>query len=194
MKPRPVAAALIVALAYGCKRDARSDAATSDTTKPDAVNSDAGKAGQASPTANAVTFDGIGRARIGATVAQLREAGAVPDAKPGESACRLVHLDWMPAGTRVMLTNDTLARIDVDTTSQVRTLDGAGNGDTETRIHQLYPNVRSLPDKYVPTDHDLIVSSPNDTLRQIIFDTDGKTVKRYRIGKQPEVSFVEGCG
>jgi hypothetical protein len=100
----------------------------------------------------------------------------------------------MPSGTRVMLTRDTLARIDVDSSSQVRTIDGAGNGDTETRIHQLYPNVRTQPDKYVATDHDLIVSSPNDTLRQIIFDTDGKTVKRYRIGRQPEISLVEGCG
>jgi hypothetical protein len=193
MKTQSIAAAFIVALACGCKRDAQ-PSTTTDTTRPDAVNSDAGKAGQVPPTANAVTFDGIGRARIGSAIAQLRDAGPVPDAKPGETACRIVHLDWMPAGTRVMLTRDTLARIDVDSSSQVRTIDGAGNGDPETRIHQLYPNVRTQPDKYVAIDHDLIVSSPNDPLRQIIFDTDGKTVKRYRIGRQPEVSFVEGCG
>lgn len=194
MTARLIAAGFIVALAGACKRDAQSGTAASDTTKPDAVNSDAGKAGQPSPTATTITFDGLGRARIGATIAQLREVGPVAQAKAGESECRIVRLDWMPAGTRAMLTKDTLVRIDVDSSSQVRTLDGAGVGDAEARIHQLYPNVRVQPDKYVPAEHDLIVSSSNDTLRQIIFDTDGKTVRSYRIGKQPQISLVEGCG
>lgn len=191
--------ACAVVLACACKRDAQPDAskaaaARSDTAKPDAVNSDEGKAGPQPPTSGVVTFDGIGRARIGATLAQLREAGPVPDAKPNEKECRILHLDWMPTGTRVMLTHDTLARIDVEQASQVRTLDGAGIGDAETRIHQLYPSVKTAPDKYVPADHDLSVASPNDTLRQMIFDTHDAKVVKYRVGRAPEIWFVEGCG
>lgn len=191
--------ACLVALAVACKRDAqdaaaKADATRADTSRPDAVNSDAGNAGQPSPTSGVVTFDGLSRARIGSTLAQLREAGAVPDAKTGEKECRILHLDWMPAGTRVMLTNDTLARIDIQESSSVRTLDGAGIGDMETRIHQLYPKVRTAPDKYVPADHDLSVVSPNDTLRQMIFDTHEGKVVQYRVGRAPEIWFAEGCG
>jgi hypothetical protein len=164
-----------------------------DSTKGDAVNADANPR-QPSPTATIVTFDGLGRARIGASLAQLREAGPVPDAGPGGPGCRIVRPDWMPPGTRIMLAGDTVARIEVDSTSQVRTIDGAAIGDSETRIHQLYPRVETQPAKYEPSGHYLIVPSPNDTTRRIVFETDGKTVRTYRVGRRPEVDFVEGCG
>jgi hypothetical protein len=146
--------------------------------------------GTASPVA---TFDGVGRARIGASAAQLREAGALPAAGP-DAACRIVAVDWLPSGTRVMLINDTVARVDVDSLSSVRTVDGAGVGDSETRIRQLYATVQSSPHKYVDKGHYLSVASPNDSTRRIVFETDGSTVRRYRVGRQPEVDFVEGCG
>jgi hypothetical protein len=141
-----------------------------------------------------VTFDGLGRARIGTSAAQLREIGSVPRGGSGQSACRVVTLDWLPAGVRVLLVNDSVARIDVDSTSAVRTIDGAGVGDPETRIHQFYSSIETQPHKYVANGHVLIVASPNDSSRRIVFETDGNTVKRYRVGRRPEVDFVEGCG
>jgi len=177
------AAAAIVAL--GCQRDAQQDAAKDTTGATTAT---------ASPSTTVATFDGVGRARIGATVAQLREAGSVPDAAPGAAACRIVRLDWMPPGTRAMFAHDTLVRIEVDSTATTRTVEGAAIGDAESRIHELYPRVETQPEKYVATNHNLIVASPNDTLRRMIFTTDGKTVRGYRIGRRPAVDFVEGCG
>ena len=153
---------------------------------------------QSSPTTTVVTFDGIGRARIGATLAQLRDAGPVPDTPAGQAtgqtACRFVKLDWLPSGTRVMLASDTVARIDVDSTSTVKTIDGATVGDSEARLHQLYPRVETQPHKYVTNGHYLIVASPNDSTRRLVFETDGNTVKAFRVGRRPEVDFVEGCG
>jgi hypothetical protein len=154
---------------------------------------DTSTAGQTPGSAASATFDGVGRARIGEPASQLREVGAVPDAG-ADASCRVVALDWLPPGLHVMLISDTVARIDADSTSAVRTVDGAGIGDTEARIHQLYANVTTQPHKYVTNGHYLSVASPNDSTRRIVFETDGNTVTRYRVGRQPEVDFVEGCG
>lgn len=162
----------------GCKNDKTPGASTHEQTPASAV---------------VATFDGVGRARIGTPVSQLREIGSVP-ASPGNATCRMVTLDWLAAGLHVMLSNDTISRIDADSTSGVRTVDGAGIGDTEARIHQLYPTVETQPHKYVPNGHYLSVASPNDSTRRIVFETDGNTVKQYRVGRRPEVDFVEGCG
>jgi hypothetical protein len=174
-------AAIVALTAVACQREAQPDATKADTAKSAAANT------------TVATFDGIGRARIGTSVAQLREIGAVPAAGP-DAACRVVSLDWLPAGLHVTLINDTIARIDADSTSTVRTIDGAGVGDSETHIHQLYATVQTQPHKYVPNGHYLSVASPNDSTRRIVFETDGNAVKRYRVGRRPEVDFVEGCG
>ena len=53
--------------------------------------------------------------------------------------------------------------------------------------------MKSEPHKYVEAGHYLIVSSPSDTTRQLVFETDGKRVTSYRVGRTPEVRWVEGC-
>jgi hypothetical protein len=169
------ALALLVA---GCTRDKAQSSSASANAPPSSV---------------VATFDGVGRARIGSSAAQLRELGPVPQAA-NASACRVVTLDSLPAGVHVMLVNDSVARVDVDSTSDVRTVDGAGVGDSEARIRQLYAHVETQPHKYVANGHYLSVASPNDSTRRIVFETDGSVVKRYRVGRRPEVDYVEGCG
>jgi hypothetical protein len=185
-------------LLSACGGDQTGRGASTDSAQPTDSAQRAASTGATpernSPTTTVVTFDGIGRARIGASLAQLREGGAVPDAQAGQAACRFVKLDWLPAGTLVMLANDTVARIDVDSTSAVRTIDGAAVGDTEARLKQLYPRAETQPHKYVSGGHYVSVSSPNDSTRRLVFETDGKTVKTYRVGRRPEVDFVERCG
>jgi hypothetical protein len=190
---RRLAAGVTASLLLACARDQSSGSATTDSAQAPS-SAGATPVSQSSPSTTVVTFDGIGRARIGASLAQLREGGAVPDAPAGQSGCRIVQLDWLPAGARVMLANDTVARIDVDSGSTVRTIDGAAVGDTEARLHQLYPRIETQPHKYVSGGHYLIVASPNDSTRRLVFETDGNTVKTYRVGRRPEVDFVEGCG
>jgi hypothetical protein len=175
-----LSAAVLVATigVAGCKNDKNAALASNEQTPASAV---------------AATFDGVGRARIGTPVSQLREIGPVPRSA-GDAACRMVTLDWLPPGLHVMLSHDSVTRIDADSTSKVRTVDGAGVGDTEARIRQLYPAVETQPHKYVANGHYLSVGSANDSTRRIVFETDGNTVKSYRIGRRPEVDFVEGCG
>src|SRR5690349_11914118 len=62
-----------------------------------------------------VALVGFGAARFGMTREQFTAAGGgeIP-AAPGGEACRVVHPASFPAGVRVMLVNDTIARVDVD--------------------------------------------------------------------------------
>ncbi len=49
-----------------------------------------------------------------------------------------------------------------------------------------------FPNKYDDTKHDIVVDTRFNY--QIIFETDGKKVLKYRAGVLPGVGFVEGCG
>lgn len=137
------------------------------------------------PATDVVTFDGYRTLRIGATAPDL--------GKPSES-CAVTHPPAFPSGVDVMLTGDTIARIEVDTVG-VMTEAGAGVGDSEDRVRQLYAGrVETQPHKYTgPEGHYLVVTSATDTMRRAVFETDGKHVLNYRVGRRPEVDYVEGC-
>ena len=79
--------------------------------------------------------------------------------------------------------------------STVATREGARVGDSEARIKSLYGSaVRVEPHKYTgPTGHYLTVTPANDTRHLIVFETDGERVTMFRVGRKPEVSYVEGC-
>jgi len=56
--------------------------------------------------------------------------------------------------------------------------------------------VMTMPAKYDPHGKYLVIHPPQgaDSTRRIVFETDGKTrVTKYRVGREPEVEWVEGC-
>jgi hypothetical protein len=146
--------------------------------------------------------DSFGRLPLGVPIAQAAAAlgESIPFSFSTFDGCDETAAASLPAGTSVMVLKDSgqstayLERIDVDTTG-VLTAEGAGVGDSESRVLELYRGrVRVEPHKYTgPEGHYLIVSHPTDTLFLIIFETDGKRVERYRAGRRPAVEFVEGC-
>ena len=87
-----------------------------------------------------------------------------------------------------MISQGRIVRIDIRDPGIV-TADGARIGMTEKEIKRIYPNVKSEPNHYEPTSHYLSVSRKGSA-NLIIFDTDGKTVSQYRIGKVPDVQLV----
>lgn len=99
----------------------------------------------------------------------------------------------MPAGVSVMFAQDTIARIDVDSAGVASGL-GVAVGDSESKVTSAYDNVVTQPHKYLEGGHYLIVTSPTDSLRRGVFETESGKVVRFRFGKRPEVDFVEGCG
>jgi hypothetical protein len=146
----------------------------------------------------AVTDSGAGVLRIGMTRDSLALAlhATPPRHTKADSGCAYLDVAGIPAGFQTMWVAATLARIDVVAPS-LPTDRGASIGDTEARIDSLYHGrTTSMPDKYDPRGKYLIVrpASALDSARRIVFETDSThRVTRYRVGREPEVEWVEGC-
>lgn len=142
------------------------------------------------------TVDGLGKVKIGATAMEIASAlgEPLPPPKVAEVSCRYMRPTSLPAGVGIMLVNDSVARIDIDSAG-IQTSEGAGVGEDETRVVEIYRDrVTVTPHKYTgPTGHYLTVSPIGDSSRRIIFETDGHRVTKYRVGRRPAVEWVEGC-
>jgi hypothetical protein len=139
-----------------------------------------------------LTEEGIGPYHVGMTLAEARAAGDGLTLTDTTSPCYYARPKSAPAGISLMMTDGHIARINVDSTT-VATAAGARVGDTEERIRELYPGkVEVTPHKYTPGGHYMTVT-PGAGDRRIVFETDGKTVLRFRGGKLPEVGWIEGC-
>jgi hypothetical protein len=117
-----------------------------------------------------------------------------PTDDPEEQACDYAFLPNLPAGVGLMVFGDTVVRIDVDTTG-VLTREGVGVGSSEGEVLERYAGkVRRDPRPYSgPESHYLVVNAPGDSTFRIIFETDGKRVDGYRLGRRDAVDLIEGC-
>lgn len=140
------------------------------------------------------TFKGFQGIEIGMTIQSLSKATGLKFIKDSEAEedfdCTYARTPSRP-GIYFMLIKGIVARIDVDQ-GDYATPEGAKLGDSEKTIKRLYPKVEVEGQKYVPGGHYLTVRSP-DKLRAIIFETDGKKVTAFRVGRFPEIEWVEGC-
>jgi hypothetical protein len=145
-----------------------------------------------------VSESGAGVLRISMTREQLAlDLHEVPPARAkADSGCVYLDVPGIPAGMRTMWVGATLARIDV-TAPELPTDRGASVGDSETRIDSLYRGrATTTPAKYDPHGSYIVVrpESASDSSRRIVFETDNThRVTRYRVGREPEVEWVEGC-
>jgi len=140
-----------------------------------------------------LTFKGYKNIEIGMKIKDVVKATGLAfsyDAPPEENECTYAYTRSLP-GLYIMVIDGVVARIDVDK-GDYTTPEGARLGDSEEKIRKLYPKVEVEGQRYVPEGHYLIVRSP-DGSRAIIFDTDGKKVTAFRVGRMPEVEWVEGC-
>ena len=200
MHTRSIFTALLTLAAAACKAE-RTPASSGDTTTPVASAQPAPPPADTTstpPLADAewtVTADGIGALRVGMTAEDLRRVGG-DFTKPGTSSCVYVRPSRLPAGVMVMLGNGVVARVDVDSTG-VRTDAGIGVGDAADKVNAAYGDrVTATPHKYVQGGQYLSVrpTSPSDSNRRIVFETENGRVARFRSGRLPEVEWVERCG
>ncbi len=149
-------------------------------------------AGSQSP-GKVLTFKGYKNIEIGMKIKDVVKATGLVfsyDSPPEDNECTYAYTKSLP-GLYLMVIDGVVARIDADK-GDYRTPEGAKQGDSEKTIRKLYPKVEVEGQRYVPEGHYLIVRSP-DGSRAIIFDTDGKKVTAFRVGRMPEVEWVEGC-
>jgi hypothetical protein len=142
--------------------------------------------------------NGLGPVLVGMTVAQAEKAAGrkftTGESSEG-SSCTYSRPAGLP-GVSFMVIDGVIARTDVDKASQVTTFRGAKVGDSEARIKALYGSQITVePHEYVRNGHYLVFTPRDkaDRAFRVIFETDGKKVTRFRSGRLPEVSYVEGC-
>jgi hypothetical protein len=181
-----------LAALFACSPAAR-DTADTVTSNSDSAR-DTSVAADSAPPQWIVRADGIGPLQVGASLANASRM-LDEDLRVTESECDHVNPTTMPDGVLLMVIEDTVARIEVDTAG-VRTAEGAQVGDSESRVLELYGALARIePHKYTyPDGHYVVVTPPGDTLHRLVFETFKGRVTRYRAGRLPAVQFVEGCG
>ena len=147
-------------------------------------------------TSSSVTTVGLDTVYFGMTVADAQAAAGsrfTPITPTGP--CYLVTPDDAPEGITFWIVDGTVERVDIDT-DEITTRSGAGIGDTEDRITDMFgERIQSspLPDgsgnllAFVPRDE-------ADKAYRVMFQTDGEKVVRLWSGRLPWVGKLGTCG
>jgi hypothetical protein len=142
-----------------------------------------------------VSHDRFGPVKIGMTLSQASRALGVRvtrDAGYEGSNCYYASPKGGFKGIAFMMSGRRIARIDIDS-KDYATDRGAKIGDSEARIKRLYKGrYKVLRHSYVDDGHYIEVEMEGGKY-SIIFETDGKRVGNYRVGKPEQVGYVEGC-
>jgi hypothetical protein len=164
-----------------------------DTASATVAIRDSSTAPDTTPRQWIVRADGIGPLQVGVPLATAaRTLGE--ELRVDEPGCDHVNPTAIPDGVLLMVIDDTVARVEVDSAG-IRTGEGAEVGDSESRVLELYgAHAKIEPHKYTyPDGHYVVVTPPRDTLHRIIFETFKGRVTTYRAGRVPAVQLVEGC-
>ena len=145
-----------------------------------------------------VTLNGVGPVRLGMTVKQAEKALGTKltiDDYLDDDSCRYFTTKSQPS-IAFMTDHKKIVRIDIipGAGAPPVTDKGAKIGDAEAHVLALYKgHIKVGPHHYTgPEGHYLRVLDGKRKVR-LIFETDGKKVENFRIGREPAVEYVEGC-
>lgn len=144
-----------------------------------------------------VSASGFGRVKIGMSVSEASRAlGARLEAADEpmlvQVDCYYVQPHGSSGAISLMVVGSIVVRVDVDRPG-VTTSSGIAVGSPEHEIYEAYGEaVEVFPHPFMePGSHYLIVSV--DPEKKMLFETDGRSVLRYRAGPLPYVEWMEGC-
>jgi hypothetical protein len=137
-----------------------------------------------------LTRHGFGRLSVGLTRDKIeRRAGRSLRFVYNTGSCAI----WRIRGVRgiwIMTISGQLARVDLGTRPWRTTL-GIRVGDSERKVRDRYPRVRTRQHAYDPDGQYLIVPGRH---RRVVFETNGEDeVTAIRGGRMPAVMYIEGC-
>ena len=141
-----------------------------------------------------VTYDSFGKVKVGMTVSKASKALGVPLVRDAgyDGNCYYVFLKHGFKNVAFMMDGRQIVRIDING-KEYSTDKGAKVGDTEAKIKRPYKGMYKVsPHKYIDHAHYIEVEMKGGKY-SIIFETDGKRVVTYRVGKPEQVGYVEGC-
>lgn len=143
-------------------------------------------------------FDGYGDLRFGmpGDEARTTRGGELVGDEVKPDNCAYLRPKWARNGAEfaLMFEGGRFVRYDVGTDRETAPGGGAV-GMTRERIESLYlGRVEVRPHEYAPRGHYLRVRDEASPQRALVFeaDPDGR-ITRWRIGRAPQVDYVEGC-
>jgi hypothetical protein len=95
-----------------------------------------------------------------------------------------------------MVENGQVVRADIDS-GGVPTAEGIGVGSTEAAIRSAYGThltIQLHKYQWEAGWRYFLYLPPGDSVNAIVFETDGQGVRTYRVGRRPQVEYVERCG
>ena len=122
----------------------------------------------------------------------------VDDSGAGGQGCRYWRPGDAPPGVSFMVQGRRLVRVDVDSAG-ILTEKGVGIGSPESAVRAAYGTGlidRAHKYQWEAGWRYLIYRSPgeSDTLRAVVFESDGQKIRTLRAGLEPQVEYVERCG
>lgn len=137
--------------------------------------------------------DGVGPAKIGMTLAQLRAVlkERLKEEDSGSDTCWYVTSAKHPH-TSFMILDGRFVRADV-TARGIATTDGIQVGDFETAVRTKYgPSVKVEPHQYIDDGHYLTIRS-SDRKYGIRFESEKGKITSFYAGLFSAIQYVEGC-
>lgn len=166
--------------------------ADQDTSAPPQLDED--ERAEMDAACSTVTADGMCNISFGMTPDEAREAFPSelyggPDANP---ACYYLRPSATDYGRAFMVVDEKIQRIDIRDDS-VETLLGARVGLPLDEVEAMYEDTTRTPNKYAPGNDDLKADLGDGVFA--VFETDNSgSVRAFRVGVEPPVDYVEGCG
>jgi len=142
-------------------------------------------------------FDGYGPARLGMSVEALRAAWPAALAFPAHPDVCFVVLAHDPGPVRLMFENGVFVRYDLDRDNPREVAPGGGRvGMRIDELRRLYGGrMVESPHKYVEGGKVLRVASGDAEDDALVFEADADArVTTWRVGRPPQVDYVESCG
>lgn len=137
--------------------------------------------------------DGVGPARIGMTLPQLRAAlhERLKEEDSGSDACWYETSAKHPH-TAFMILDGRFVRVDV-TARGIATTDGIQVGDFESAVRKKYGALMTVePHTYVDDGHYLTIRS-RDRKYGVRFETEKGKITNFYAGLFSAIEYVEGC-
>ena len=141
-----------------------------------------------------VSAMGIGTVHIGASLESVAGLLGEPAAglARGSRPCTAIRTPALPPGVTLIVVGDTVVRVEVDSTG-VFTEQGVGVGDTEVGLLVRYSGFIRVETHGIGA-HTLFVAKPADSPNLMVFETNGSTVVRYRVGRRGVTQVSDPCG
>ncbi len=186
----------LAACAGDVPQSATVDSAAGALPRKDAESLAVAVAPAGSPRTWTVTIQGLGGVVPGMNMTQTAAAlGGTFAGADTTIGCHETVMPGAPGKIGIMMIDGRVGALFTADTA-IRTDLGARVGDTEAHIDSLYAGRLSVqPHKYLAQGHYMVVlpNSPVDSLRRIIFETNGSRVTELRTGILPAVAYTEHC-